>query len=97
MLAGGYPWMNSEEKFKVVLDKQTIKYLKKLDSKQKNRILNILTEIAVNPFAGDIETIKGKPGYYRRRIGSYRLKFRVMLKEKEIRVLDFGPKGDFEY
>ncbi|RJQ29724.1 MAG: hypothetical protein C4589_04505 [Peptococcaceae bacterium] len=89
--------MNSEKKFKVILDKQAAKYLKKLESKQKDKILNILSKMSSNPFTGDIETIKGKPGYYRRRIGSHRLKFLVMLKEKEIRILDFGPRGDFEY
>jgi mRNA-degrading endonuclease RelE of RelBE toxin-antitoxin system len=53
--------------------------------------------MVINPFSGDIETIKGKPGYYRRRVGRYRIKFTVLLEKREILILEFGTKGDFSY
>ncbi|MDN5344038.1 MAG: hypothetical protein PWQ18_149 [Clostridia bacterium] len=60
-------------------------------------MLAILEDMTVNPFTGDIETIKGKPGYYRRRIGGYRLKFIVNNERREVHILEFGPRGDFGY
>lgn len=83
--------------FKVILDKQAAKYIERLDRKQQEKIIGILEEMAVDPYSGDIETIKGKPGYYRRRIGAYRLKFTVSIDKREVRILEFGPKGDFSY
>jgi len=81
--------MNSKDssRFKVVIDKRVVKYIQKLDNKWRTRVLNILDEMTINPFTGDIETIKGKPGYYRRRVGDYRLKFTVRIIEKEVRIL----------
>ena len=68
-----------------------------MNSKKDLKFNLVLGNKAVNPFEGDIETIKGKPGYYCRRIGGFRLKFTVLIDKREIRVLDFGPKGDFKY
>ena len=91
--------MNSRKnlRFSIILSKQTAKYIEKLSKKQIDKVLNTLEEMTVNPFSGDIETIKGKPSYYRRRIGSYRIKFAILVEKKEIRILEFGPKGDFSY
>lgn len=86
-----------ESEFKIILDKNAAKYIEKLDRKRQDRVISILEEIAVNPFGGDIETIKGRPGYYRRRVGRYRLKFTILLKKRQVRILEFGPRGDFEY
>ncbi|MEW8958812.1 hypothetical protein MHOCP_22960 [Moorella humiferrea] len=91
--------MNSEKgsKFKIILAKQPARYIERLNRKWQERILAILEDMSVNPFTGDIETIKGKPGHYRRRIGGYRLKFTVNIEERAVHILAFGPKGDFEY
>ncbi|HAP93619.1 MAG TPA: hypothetical protein DCM26_03205 [Desulfotomaculum sp.] len=91
--------MNSKEGlgFKIVFDKHTAKYIEKLDNKWRAKILSILEDMVINPFSGDIETIKGKPGYYRRRVGRYRIKFTVLLEKREILILEFGTKGDFSY
>ncbi|NPV80687.1 MAG: type II toxin-antitoxin system RelE/ParE family toxin [Firmicutes bacterium] len=91
--------MNSREpsKFNIILDKQAAKYLERLETRWQRKIINILENMASNPFGGDIETIKGKPGYYRRRVGRYRLKFTILIEKREIRILEFGPKGDFDY
>lgn len=92
--------MNSKKEesgFSIVLDKQAAKYIDKLNNKWWCKILSILDEMSQNPFSGDIETIKGKQGYYRRRIGGYRLKFTVILEKREVCILDFGPRGDFDF
>lgn len=91
--------MSSKEAsdFKIVLAKQPAKYIQRLDNKWQKRILAILEEMSKNPYGGDIETIKGKPGYYRRRIGGYRLKFKVEKERREVHILEFGPRGDFDF
>ncbi|BCV22942.1 type II toxin-antitoxin system RelE family toxin [Moorella sp. Hama-1] len=91
--------MNLEEgsRFKIILAKQPARYIERLNRKWQEKILAIMEDMAVNPFTGDIETIKGKPGYYRRRIGGYRLKFTVNIAGREVHILEFGPRGDFGY
>jgi mRNA-degrading endonuclease RelE of RelBE toxin-antitoxin system len=103
--------MNSEPtlKFDVILSKDAAKYIEKLDMQRKRQVFQVFLGMETNPLSGDIETIKGTPGYFRRRIGRYRLKFKLVIgtrqteepeKTKEIRevhVLDFGPRGDFRY
>lgn len=95
----GFPWVNSKKdvKFEINLGSQAAKYIEKLELKMRTRVLTLLEQIANNPFEGDIETIKGRPGYYRRRIGRYRLKFFIAMDKREVRIISFGPKGDFEY
>ena len=79
--------MNSgpSSKFDVVLSKDVAKYVDKLDDRRKRQIYQVLTDMATDPLSGDIETIKGSPGYFRRRIGRYRLKFKLIIETKEVK------------
>lgn len=55
---------------RIQYSKQAIKFLKKLDSQTKNRIVNAIHTIP----NGDIKKLKGRTGY-RLRVGSYRIIF----------------------
>jgi len=95
--------------FDVILSKDATKYIEKLDIRRQRQICQVFVDMATDPLSGDIETIKGSPGYFRRRIGRYRFKFKLIMetretgeagetkKIREIHVLDFGPRGDFRY
>jgi mRNA-degrading endonuclease RelE of RelBE toxin-antitoxin system len=91
--------MNSKKgsRFRIILARQPDRYIESFNRKWRERMLAILEDMAVNPFSGDIETIKGKRGYYRRRVGGYRLKFTVNIESREVHILEIGPRGDFDY
>jgi len=75
----------------------TEKYYKKLDKKLKQRIKNHLKEIStydnpldyaqVKPLTGELR------GFYRLRIGSYRIIFSLIYEDKVIAVVNIVPRG----
>ena len=74
------------------------KYYKKLDKKLKKRIKNHLKEIStyynpldyaqVRPLTGELR------GFYRLRIGNYRIVFSLIQEDKVIAVVNIVPRGD---
>lgn len=61
------------------------KQLKKIPKETTGRIRKILREIKADPFAGNV--MKLADNTWRRRAGSYRIIFDVLLKEKMVLVL----------
>lgn len=62
--------------FKLQVSKRTLKRLKKLDRSQKEEILEVFGKILVNPRS--FKPLKYElKGFYRARIGKYRIIFRI--------------------
>ena len=66
------------------------KYLSKLDSTSKSRIIAALKKLESEPPEGDIKKMQGKDGY-RLRIGKYRALFDIM--DNKIVVYDIDVRG----
>jgi mRNA interferase RelE/StbE len=74
------------------------KYFKKLDKKRKRNIKerllalsrqqNPLENIQVKPLTGELK------GFYRQRIGDYRIIFALLEEEKVIAVVNIFPRGN---
>lgn len=60
--------------------------LKRFAVKDRNRILDVLSELAMNPYHGDIEKISGELNTWRRRVGNYRILYDINVNEKLIEV-----------
>lgn len=63
----------------------------KQEKAAQGRIVQALKGLLVIPPNGDIKTMKGRQGLYRLRIGSYRILFEILHKEKliYIQAIDF--------
>lgn len=48
-----------------------------------------------DPFAGDVRSIKGEAGVFRRRVGDYRVSFTVNFELGEVAVLKVGHRSKF--
>ena len=53
------------------------KQLKKIHWQDAEKIEKVIDSMAGNPFAGDIQKMTGKEDVWRRRVGSYRIFYKV--------------------
>jgi mRNA interferase RelE/StbE len=87
-----------EKNWTVELSKDTLKYLKKLSRNTAQRILDSLErlESTKNPaFHKDVKPLTGKlKGYYRLRVGDYRLILELDNDNRRIGILVIVPRGD---
>lgn len=67
--------MNSS--YKLICHKAAVNYLAKQEQAIQERIAESLKGLLSDPPSGDIKTIKGQPGLYRLRVGSYRILFKI--------------------
>ena len=67
------------------------KYLNRLNADDRDRIDDAIEGLEKEPPEGDIRPLKGQPGFFRLRVGSYRLLFRI--NEKGILITHIDPRG----
>lgn len=88
----------SKKNWKVELSKDSIKYLKKLNKKTSQRLLTSLEalETPENPLSHkDVRPLVGKlRGFYRFRVGEFRLIFKLDSAQKRIGILSIIPRGN---
>ncbi len=87
-----------KKNWKVELSKDSLKYLKKLDKKTTQRLLSSLEtlEASEHPLSHkDVRPLVGKlRGFYRLRVGEFRLIFELDSANKRIGVLLIIPRGN---
>ena len=87
-----------EKNWRVELSKDAIKYLKKLDKSTSQRILDSLEklETSENPLSHkDVRPLVGKlRGFYRLRVGEFRIIFELDRPNKRIGAHVIVPRGD---
>ncbi len=81
----------------VVIDNDMKKYLLKIPKRDAFRIAAVLQEFATNPYAGDIEKMEGEEDTWRRRIGSYRILYKILTEQKIINVADIRRRTSNTY
>lgn len=81
--------------YKLIIDKKAEKYIKKLDNPTQKRLLNVMIELAENPFSDmSVARMKGYTNTFRKRVGSYRIIFEIDQGNLVILVLKVGSRGD---
>ena len=68
------------------VDPIVLKQLKKVQPKDAKRILSAIEGMAFNPYAGDIEKMRGEDDVWRRRVGAYRIFYEVIPARKIVHV-----------
>ena len=76
--------------YSIVLEKPAQKFLKRLSKEEKSRILKALQKLP----KGDVKAMQGYRGYYRLRVGDYRVIYTIDNGELLIMVIDVGNRGD---
>lgn len=82
--------------WQVVIRESTRKGLRRFPSKDRGRILDALSEFIVNPYSGD--TLKMEGGdEWRRRVGSYRIKYRIHEDERVVYIFEIKRRTSNTY
>ena len=67
------------------------KYFERLNEPDKSRIKAVIKDLEKEPPEGNIRPITGQAGYFRAKVGNYRILFRY--ENKTIFVTNIDPRG----
>ncbi len=77
-------------KYKIIIKKAAEKFIEKQPPKQQRRIIEAIMKL---PHEGDIQTYKAHEGYFRLRVGSYRIIYTVDHNILIVTVTDADNRG----
>lgn len=77
-------------KYQIKIEKDAQKFLKKLPRPDETRVLKAIAKL---PDEGDRKQMKGHPGFFRLRVGDYRIIYTVDNGRLIVRVVDAGNRG----
>lgn len=77
-------------KYKIIIKKAAEKFIEKQPPKQQRRIIEAIMKL---PHEGDIQTYKAHEGYFRLRVGSYRIIYTVEYNILTVIVADADNRG----
>lgn len=78
-------------KYKINIEKKAVKFLSKQPKPQQIRLLKAIYKL---PDEGDIKAMKGQEGFYRLRVGSYRVIYLLCDSVLTVNVIRIGNRGD---
>lgn len=76
--------------YTIIVDKPAMKFIDKLPKPDRARIADALEKLPDN---GDIKELKGHKGWFRLRVGTYRIIYTVDNGQLIVRVIDAGNRG----
>ena len=77
-------------KYQIKIEKDAQKFLKKLPRPDETRVLKAIAKL---PDEEDRKQLKGHPGFFRLRVGNYRIIYTVDNGQLIVRVVDAGNRG----
>ncbi|MBI2604349.1 MAG: type II toxin-antitoxin system RelE/ParE family toxin [Candidatus Harrisonbacteria bacterium] len=79
------------------VDPDVFKILKKVPRQSSEVILRAIRFLLANPYFGDIQKMKGEENAWRRRIGSYRIFYKIKIAERIILVFHLQRRTSSTY
>ena len=80
--------MSSANPWKIEIDHNVRRQLQRNPKKETERILTAIQDLSANPYAGDTLKMKGEENVWRCRVGSYRVFYEMLQRERIIYVYD---------
>ena len=80
--------------YRISIEKPAAKFI---NSQPKNQRVRLIKAIQRLPLAGDIKAVEGHPGYFRLRVGNYRIVYTIVPETQEVSLVlvsDAGNRGD---
>jgi len=87
----------SQESWDLQIDPGVFKVLKKFPRKDVEAILYAIRLFPIDPYFGDIQKMKGEENSWRRRIGSYRIFYKIKIPSKIILVFRLERRTSVTY
>ena len=79
------------------IDPDVLKILERIPKDYTTRILQAIQRLPSDPYAGDIQKMKGEDKVWRRRIGSYRFLYKLFPAERIILVFHLERRTSTTY
>lgn len=89
--------MSLSENWDLRVDPSVFRILKRIPRQYAEVILRVIKLLPANPYFGDIQKMKGEEGSWRRRVGPYRIFYKIKTKEKIILVFDLDRRTSKTY
>lgn len=89
--------MNLSANWDLQIDPDVLKVLRKIPKYDIDAILLVIQLLPINPYFGDIQKMKGEHNTWRRRVGAYRIFYKVRVIEKVILVFRFERRTSTTY
>ena len=83
--------------WQLLVDNEVRKQLQKIPRPEADRLSLAMEGMAVDPFIGDIEKMRGEENVWRRRVGSYRIFYEVLKEQKIIYINDLKRRASNTY
>ena len=79
------------------ISQSVFKFFKKIPRNDVERLLDVIKFLPLNPYFGDIEKMRGEEDSWRRRIGSYRLFYKIKINHNTILVFHIERRTSKTY
>jgi mRNA interferase RelE/StbE len=89
--------VNSNADWVLQIDPKVAKTLKKIPQNNARRIVSVIQQLPINPYAGDIQKMKGEKNVWRRRVGEYRIFYEVLTSESVLNVFHIERRTSTTY
>ena len=77
--------------YEILFDKPAQKFILKQPKQQRLRLLSAISRL---PDEGDRKAMSGFPGYFRLRVGDFRVIYTIEYERLIVRVVNVGNRGD---
>lgn len=78
--------MNSKENWDLRTDPSVLKIMKKIPRRNAAAVLEVIKFLPLDPYFGDIQKMRGEENTWRRRVGAYRIFYKIFIKERLVLV-----------
>lgn len=78
--------MSSSGTWVLHVDPAVDRFLRLIPRRDAERLLVAIAQLLADPFGGDIQKMKGERNVWRRRIGSYRVRYELFTAKRTIHV-----------
>ncbi len=89
--------MSSSVNWELKIDDVVFKTLKKIPTKNREALLSAIKLLETNPYYGDLQKMQGEENSWRRRVGSYRIFYKIQTEEKIILVFKLKRRTSNTY
>ena len=89
--------MSLSESWGLEVDPSVFKILKKIPRRDAEAVLKVIKLLPANPYFGDIQKMKGKDDIWRRRVGVYRIFYKIKTDAKIILVFELEHRTSRTY
>jgi len=89
--------MSLQKDWDLEIDPGVLKLVGRLPRKDALRVLEVIHALPLDPYYGDITKMRGEENAWRRRIGAFRIFYRLLVAEKKVLVFHLERRTSATY